>query len=189
MNDEWPERPSLFRSFWPPVVSIKCGSCATYWRNPEFAAEKWAFPPCYANEAQEQVTRAHCPRCGVLLPELAEMVESGFAVEHPTKGKPFIGTQSELRRFFADWQGCKIQLWEYVVSHSYLTFRLTHSNSTHAFLRCMMTKSIELPSVGWSANLTLQNADQPEYWLMMDYDASVRVECRMIGVFHGLKTY
>lgn len=191
LTDEWPERPLFFQSFWPAIVSLKCAACGVFWYRPEFASADCVFPPYSdANAQRQQLTRAYCPRCGTLLPEIDQLMKEGLAFESPVANKPFIGTQSGLRQFFIEWHGCTAQLWEYVVSHSHLTLRLHRKDtSKNAFLRCIMTSSIQLPHTSWSASFTLQPTEDPRHWQLIDTDAGVRIVCVMIGVFHDLTTY
>ncbi len=185
--DEWIERPKLFRSYWPRITHIKCGECETHWDRPQFASHNAYFPPPALNEEQVAITRAYCPRCGVLMPELPDLIHAGLATESVVAHKPFIGTVSGVREFLADSRNSGIHLWEYVVSHSHLTLKIdSKRDATYAFVRCVLTRSVQLPSLSWKGCLSLQPTEDKDYWQLVDEEANTRIVCAMIGVFHQL---
>lgn len=167
----------MFRSYWPPILNIRCAACSAIWHCPDFSNEQGAYP-------HTLLTGAHCPNCGIRLPELRQLIERDLAVPHPSVRQAFIGTRAGLRDFFAEWQQCKAELWDYVVSHKHLTLRLTHADSRDALLRCVFTRSVHLPNLCWQAKLSLRAAAESELWQLLDEEADVRIVCRLIGVFH-----
>ena len=185
--DEWIERPQLFRSFWPRITHIRCPECKTFWHKPNFASDEAYFPPPAPNEGQVAMNRAYCPRCGVLMPDVNDLMETGLASESAVAHCPFIGTISGVREFLAASRNSGIQLWEYVVSHSHLTLKInSQRDSTHAFVRCVLTRSVQLPQLSWRGCLSLQATEDKEYWQLVDEEANARIVCAVIGIFHQL---
>jgi hypothetical protein len=121
------------------------------------------------------------------MPELSDLIQSGLARESALAHKPFTGTVAGVQQFLADSRGCGIHLWDFIVSHSYLTLKIkSKHDSTHAFIHCINTRSIQLPKLGWSGCLALQPTENKDYWQLVDEDANARIVCAMIGVFYKL---
>lgn len=188
MDDE-NERPGLF-NLWPSVTFINCPKCGTHWVEPRFGSKDAVFPPfdCLYDE-REPIQRAHCPRCGDLLPTIDDLSTTEHAVGRPPiKGKPFVGTISGIQGFLEQSAGAHAQLWRYFVSHSNLILKLdSTTNDTHAFVVCTMTVTLVLPKLHWRSSLVLQSTHKPDYWALRDEAAGVEIVAAAIGIFHDVE--
>lgn len=189
MDDE-NERPGLF-NMWPSVAFINCPKCGTHWVEPRFASDDAFFPPYEsAYDEREPLQRAHCPRCGDLLPKLDELAAIEYAVGRPPiHDKPFIGTISGIQKFLERSRGETAKLWQYMVSHSNLILKIdSTTDGTHAFVVCTMTKTLVLPKLHWKSNLVLQSTDNPDYWALRDETAGVEIIAAAVGVFYDVES-
>lgn len=193
MDDEKEPNPVVFNHIWPSIKYIKCPACETYWDRPGFGSSDAFFPaPRTPSKYEERtgITRAHCPRCGVLLPELTELKSAGLVGVSPVADKPFIGTISGIRQFLIDSRGCVARLWSYEVSHSNLALMIrSKQDAEYAFIVCTMTRTVEFPTVHWKSSLTLKPTNDPDEWELLDEEASIRIVCKAIGIFHQLTSY
>ncbi len=183
MMDNISERPLLF-DLWPQISYINCPECKAHWHTPRILSEGVSFPPA---KITTDNTRVYCPHCGILLPELAALLEIEEADVSPVANKPFLGTITKIQQFLDDSKGAEAKLWEYQVSHSQLVLLVrSPQNSTHAFFICRGVVSLELPSIHWSSDFTLQPTDDHKHWQLCDKAASARIVCSAIGIFHQL---
>ncbi len=149
MNDEI-ERPCMF-NLWPDYSHIRCPECDARWMSPHLTMDSSFF--CASStrlpdERQTHLEPVFCPACGVQYPPLTELAERGLVGISPTADKPFVGTVSGIQKFLKDSAGCAAKLWDYRVSHSYLTLKIDSKiDSTHAFIVCIVTSTAELPRV------------------------------------------
>ena len=190
-DDPKNERP-LFFDLWPPLSFINCPECKCHWSTPRFGTHSAYFPAVIASENnphREGLRRAHCPSCGILLPEVQDLIATGKAEASPVRGCPFAGTVSGIRRWLSDFAGFEVKLWKYVVSHSNLVLRIEQkATSRHAFLICMRTGQIQMPSLHWRCGLALEATASPDHWALVDKGAGVRIECSHIGIFKDVES-
>lgn len=181
------ERPGLFK-MWPYLESVRCPNCDISWQAPQFASAEVYFPSGPKISKFEQragVTRPHCPHCGVLLPELQELIESEHAWISPLEKMEFAGTISGVRQFLAGARGKSIRLWKYRASHSMLALMIkSATNAMEAYIVCPMTSLIQLPRVYWKCNFTLEPTNDPDEWALVDEVTPARIECSMVGIFY-----
>lgn len=184
------ERPFLF-DLWPTVSFINCPECKCHWSRPSFGTTESYFPALHADAEQAHrkgLLRAHCPCCGILLPEINELIHRGLASASPVKGHPFIGTVSGVQEFLKGCSGCQARLWNYVVSHSNVVLKIdSKHDNTHAFVICMMTRQVLIPSIHWQCSLSLDSTDNPRYWALVDASSGVRIECCAVGIYHQVE--
>ena len=185
--DDQIERPGLF-DLWPSVTYINCPHCDAHWFELRFYAKGARFPHLVSSvDAPDSQDHAYCPRCSTLLPSIDELAALDHAIgRSPTFGKPFVGTTSGIRSFLGKSQGAPTKLWNYVVSHSQLVLKLNSTtDKTHAFVVCLMTQTVVLPSVSFKSSLVLESVDT-DTWALRDKTAGVEVVCCGIGIFYSL---
>lgn len=188
------ERPGLFKMM-PYIGAIRCPSCDISWWNPQFASDEVYFPSGTrdSDSGRKAVTRAYCPNCGVHLPELPELIRTQQASISPLESMKFVGTIAGIRQFLEAARGKPIQIWEYRVSHSYLSLRINLGQyPIDAFIVCGATRSIQLPRLHWKCNFTLEAIQSPadsaldyEDWALVDEVTPARIESGMIGIFYA----
>lgn len=192
MNDQPMHERPLFFDLWPPVSFINCPKCKCHWSRPNFGTTETYFPGLHEDSehvCRKGILRAYCPCCGILLPDINELILSGLASASPVKGHPFTGTVSGVREFLKGSHGCQARLWDYVASHSNVVLKVdSKHDNTHAFIICMMTRQVQIPGIHWHCSLSLDSTDDSRYWALVDASSGVRIECSAVGIYHQVES-
>ena len=188
--DDKTERPGLY-NMWPSVTFINCSSCGTHWPSPSFGSKDAYFPPRESRDDRESLSRAYCPRCGVLMPSVDELQKQPHAIGLPPNlGKPFAGTIPKIRAFLKRSTGSDTQIWDYGVSHSVLTLKIDSKiDNKLAFIVCSLTKTVLIPNVYWKSSFELLPSEHENYWELRDDAANTLIVCSGIGIWYDLDNY
>ena len=185
------ERPHLF-DLWPPISFINCPECKCHWSRPGFSTQGSSFPALDTGSEhadRKGISRAYCPSCGILLPEIDQLILSQMARRTPVHGKPFVGTVSGVRAFLNDGHGCQARLWDYVATHSCVVLKIDSKvEQTHAFVVCIRVRQMLIPAIHWDCRLSLDSTEDPDCWALVDAGSGVRIECVAVGIFHSLES-
>ena len=185
------ERPGIF-NIWRNYVCLKCPTCEARWHDPNFSHDEFSFN-CTTSpdwpDCRTAIPTVYCPACGKQFPDAEQLLANDNASLNPIHGRYFAGTGPKLDAFLEAAQGFIARLWEYQVSHSYLTLEL-HSpvENTDAYLVCRAVSNFNLPSKQWESSLKLIVDNELRDWILFDTKTDAKIECAGIGVFHELES-